>query len=147
MSLVDGLIRLVKAFPKLPMECLKAMQSQASSKHYSPKKAKVTVHGPSRRKVLLTAIPPPGDGMLVPDFFLSSIRGLLTACCSTLVVEVVTLAYGGFMVVCDWVATQNNLYVICNGAIPIFPVGSCVMAILPTFMLYLKLVNVPTHGK
>ena len=65
------------------------------------------------------------------------------ACCSTLVVEVVAPAYGGFMVACDHVATQDDLFAIHDGAIPIFLVGSHVMAILPTSTSYLKLVDVP----
>jgi len=81
--------------------------------------------------------------MLSPDFLLTSIRGLLSACQSTLVVELVSPAYGGYSVSCDQVATQDDLFAICDEAIPIFPAGSCVTAILPTSMSYLKLVNIP----
>ena len=44
---VDGLVRLAKAFPELPTERLCAMQSQQSTSHPAPKKAKLTIHGPS----------------------------------------------------------------------------------------------------
>ena len=124
------------------MDRLRAMQSQQSPTRPGQKKAKVTVHGPSRWKVLLTSNPPPVEGMLSPDFLLSSISALLLACCSTLVAEVITLAYGGFTVSCDRVATQEELYAIRDGATPLFLAGAHVMAILPTSMLYLKLVDV-----
>jgi len=42
----------------------------------------------------------------------------------TLVVEAVTPAYSGFTVTCDHMATQDKLYAIRNGAIPIFSAGS-----------------------
>jgi len=61
----------------------------------------------------------------------------------TLAVEAVTPAYSGFTVTCDHMATQDKLYAIRNGAIPIFSAGSQVAAVLPTSMLYLKLVDVP----
>ena len=107
------------------------------------KKAKVTVHGPSRRKVLLMSNPPPGEGSLNPDFLLSSISTVLLARRSTLVAEVVSSAYGRYTISCDRVASQEELYTICDGATPVFPVGTKVMAILPTSMSYLKLVDVP----
>jgi len=53
---VDGLVRLAKAFPELPTARLQAMQSQQSPSRPGQKKAKVTIHGPSRRKVLLTSV-------------------------------------------------------------------------------------------
>ena len=61
----------------------------------------------------------------------------------TLVAEAITHAYGGFTVSCDCMVSQEELYAIRDGATPIFPVGARVMAILPTSMLYLKLVDVP----
>ena len=118
------MVRLAKAFPELPMDRLKAMQSQQSPSQSSQGKAKVTIHKPSRRKVLLTANPMPGEGMLSPDFLLSVITTLLLACHFTLVAEVVTPAYGSFTVTCDSMATQEELYAIRDRAIPIFPAGS-----------------------
>ena len=87
--------------------------------------------------------PPPGEGMLALDFLLNSIRSLLLAHHFALVVEVVALAYGGFSVSCDQVATQDELYAIHDGAIPIFLVGLHITVILSTSMSYLKLVDVP----
>jgi len=142
-SLVDGFVRLAKAFLELPTEKLTAMQSQQSlSKHPSPKKVMVTVHRSSRRKVLLTATPPPAEGMLSPDHLLTAVWGLLSACCSSFVVEAVAPTYGSFMVACDHVATQDDLYAIHDGAIPLFPLECQVLAILPTSTSYLKLVNI-----
>ena len=81
--------------------------------------------------------------MLSPDFLLSSISAVLLARRSTLVAEAVTNAYGGFTILCDRVATQEELYAIRDGATPVFPAGAKVMAILPTSTSYLKLVDVP----
>jgi len=81
--------------------------------------------------------------MLSPDFLLSSISTVFLAQHSTLVAEAVTHAYGGFTVLCDCVASQEELYAIRGGATPVFPVGARVMAILPTSTSYLKLVDVP----
>ena len=87
---VDGLVRLAKAFPELPTDRLRAMQSQQSPSYLAPKKAKVTVHGPSQQKVLLTSNPSPREGMLSPDFLLSFISMVLLARWSTLVAEAVS---------------------------------------------------------
>jgi len=81
--------------------------------------------------------------MLSPDFLLSSISAILLARHSTLVVEAVVPAYGGFTVSCDHVATQEELFAIHDGATPVFPAGAKVMVILPTFTSYLKLMDVP----
>ena len=109
---MDGLVQLAKAFPKLPTERLHAMQTQQSPIRPGQKKAKVMVHGPSRWKVLLTSNPPPGDGMLSPDFLLSSISMVLLAHRFTLMAEAVSPAYGRFTVLCDCMATQEELYAI-----------------------------------
>jgi len=142
-TLVDGLVRLAKAFPELPTERLQAMQTQQHPSQPGQKKAKVTVHGPSHQKVLLTSNPPPREGMLSLDFLLSSIGAVLLAHHSTLVAEAVAPAYGRFTVSCDCVATQEELFAICDGATPVSPASAKVMVILPTSMSYLKLTDVP----
>jgi len=79
--------------------------------------------------------------MLSSDFLLSSISAVLLAHQSTVVAEAVSIAYGRFTVSCDHVATQEELFAIQDGATPVFPAGAKVMAILPTSMSYLKLVD------
>jgi hypothetical protein len=65
-SSVDGIVRLAKAFPELPTKRLKVMQRAAGLPHKVPR-ASATVHGPSRRQVLVTIHP--AQGTPTPNIF------------------------------------------------------------------------------
>jgi hypothetical protein len=136
---VDGIVRLAKAFPELPTRQLEVMQ-QAGAPKKKPK-ASATVHGPSRRQVLITVGPPavnPNCGAL-----LERICTQLALHHSTLVVESATITRDGFAVSTGGVATESDLLRVREGARLAFPECSHVNAALLSSTSFLKLSDVP----
>jgi hypothetical protein len=138
---VDGIVCLAKAFPELPTGRLAAMQEKAGPLHQRPKKAPSTVHGPSRRQVLVKVSP-----ILVafnPADLLDQVRPKLATHCSKLVAQSVSPAYGGFSIATDLVASEDELRFIREGVRSAFPGATSTTTELPSSTSYLKLVDVP----
>jgi hypothetical protein len=139
---VDGIVRLAKAFLELPTARLSAMQRQAMEPKQKARKASSTVHGPSRRQVLIASEPFP-EGGVNPSELLEAIRRSLSMRRSKLTAQSVSTAYGGYSIATDGVATSDDLQYIVQGATVVFPTECTVSADLPTSTSYLKLVDVP----
>jgi hypothetical protein len=139
-SSVDGIVRLAKAFPELPTKRLEVMQRAAGPPRKAPR-ASATVHGPSRRQVLVTIRP--AQGTPNPEHLLKIVRSQLTLHHSSLVVESAVVSRDGYSVVMSTVASDSDLLQIRGVARICHPDADHVNAALPTSTLYLKLVNVP----
>jgi hypothetical protein len=123
---VDGIVRLAKAFPELPTRQLEVMQ-QAGAPRKKPK-ASATVHGLSRRQVLITVGPPavnPNCGVL-----LEWIHTQLALHHSSLVVESAMITRDGFAVSTAGVASEGDLLCVREGARLALPDDGC--ACLPS---------------
>jgi hypothetical protein len=105
-SSVDGIIRLAKAFPELPTKRLEVMQRAAGPPRKAPK-ASATVHGPSRRQVLVTICPT--QGTPVPEHLLKTVRSQLALHHSSLVVESAVVSRNGYSVATSTVASDSDL--------------------------------------
>jgi hypothetical protein len=140
-SSVDGIVRLAKAFPELPTSRLAAMQGQASPAKPRSKKASSTVHGPSRRQILVKASPIPDA--FNPGDLLDQVRSKLALHRSRLVAQSVSLAYGGFSIATDVVASEDELRFVREGVRAALPGASSTATELPSSTSYLKLVDVP----
>jgi hypothetical protein len=140
---LEGMVRLAKAFPELPTQRLISMEKAlGTNKKAKPNKAPSTVHGPSRCQVLVNIVP----ALLVLDntyLVLVRIRTKLTQHHLALVAQSVSLAYGGFSVSTDRVASDMEISAIRDGVCEAYPTATRVEAALPTSTSYLKLVNVP----
>ena len=141
-SSLEGVVRLAKAFPELPTQRLLSMEKAAGDRKQKPKKASATVHGPSRRQVLITMQPPPVAGV-DPSSLLTEVKRTLSLHHSTLEAQSVSEAYGGFSVAMDRVATDAELGFIREGTRAAFPSATRVEAALPSSTSYIKLVDVP----
>jgi hypothetical protein len=73
-SSMDGIVRLAKAFPELPTKRLEVMQRAAGPPRKAPR-ASATIHGPSRRQVLVTICP--AQGTPNPEHLLKTARSSL----------------------------------------------------------------------
>ena len=142
-SSIEGIVRLAKAFPELPTQRLAAMQRQSAPSGKRPKRATPTVHGPSRRQVLLTVEPASLVSTTGPDAVLSGMRTKLSEHHSRLEVQSMSQAYGGFAVVTDRVASEDEVRFIREGALLALPGAAKITAALPSSTSYLKLVDVP----
>jgi hypothetical protein len=139
-SSVDGIIRLVKTFPELPTKRLKVMQRAAGPPRKAPR-ASATVHGLSRRQVLITIHP--AQGTPNPEHRLKTIRTQLALHHSLLVVESAVVSHNGYSVVTSTVASDSDLLQVRGMARMCHPDADHVDAALPTSTSYLKLVDVP----
>jgi hypothetical protein len=140
---LEGVVRLAKAFPELPTQRLISMEkASGANKKAKPNKAPSTVHGPSRRQVLVNLVPAPS---VLDDTYsvLVRIRTKLTQHHSALVAQSVSLAYGGFSISTDCVASDTEIGAIRDGVREAYPAATRVEAALPTSTSYLKLVDVP----
>ena len=138
---VDGILHLAKAFPKLPTSRLAAMEQQAKPSKPKPRKAPSTVHGLSRRQVLIKVSPIPEA--FNPVDLLDQVRLKLAFHRSTLVAQTVSAAYGGFAVATDRVASEEELRFVREGVRSAFPEAQSTATELPSSTSYLKLVDVP----
>jgi hypothetical protein len=139
-SSVDGIVRLAKAFPELPTKQLEVMQRAAGPPRKAPR-ASATVHGPSRRQVLVTIRPTQGTPN--PEHLLKITRSQLALHHSSLVVESAVVSRDGYSVVTSTVASDSDLLQIRGAARLCHPGADHVDAALPTSTSYLKLVDVP----
>jgi hypothetical protein len=140
---LEGVVRLAKAFPELPTQRLISMEkASGTNKKAKPNKAPSTVHGPSRRQVLINLIPAP---LVLDDTYsvLVRIHTKLTQHHSALVAQSVSLAYGGFSISTDRVASDAEIGAIRDGVRDAYPTATRVKAALLTSTSYLKLVDVP----
>ena len=119
------------------------MQRQSAPSGKRPKKATPTVHGPSRRQVLLTVEPASLVLTTGPDAVLSGMRTKLSEYHSRLEVQLMSQAYGGFAVVTDRVVSEDEVRFIREGALLALPGTAKITAALPSSTSYLKLVDVP----
>jgi hypothetical protein len=103
---MDGIVRLAKAFPELPTKQLEVMQRAAGPPRKVPK-VSATVHGPSRRQVLVTICPTQGTPN--PEHLLKTARSQLALHHSSLVVESATVSRNGYSVVTSTVASDSDL--------------------------------------
>jgi hypothetical protein len=139
-SSVDGIVRLAKAFPELPTKRLEVMQRAAGPPRKAPR-ASATVHGPSRRQVLVTIRP--AQGTPNPEHLLRTIWTQLALHHSSLVVESAVVSCNGYSVVTSTVASDSDLLQVWGAARMCHPDADHVDAALPTSTSYLKLVDVP----
>jgi hypothetical protein len=137
---------LAKAFPELSTPRLAAMQRQQGPPKSKAKKPSMTVHGPSRRQVLLTVTPPQGD----IDFH-SLLRGIQTTLSlrrSTLVAQSISMAYDGYSIATDRVASSEELSFVREAGRVAFPEADSVGAALPSSTSYLTQLGLAcvSHG-
>jgi hypothetical protein len=140
-SSVDGIIRLAKVFPELPTAQLADMQCWTGLSKPKGAKAPSTVHGPSRRQILIAVSPVPVG--FNPANLLDQIRTTLGLHHSQLVVHSVSLTSGGFSVVTGLVASGDDVSHILEATRVVFPAATSADAALPSSTSYLKLVDVP----
>jgi hypothetical protein len=117
------------------------MQERAGPPRQRPRKAPSTVHGPSRRQVLVKVSPI--LAAFNPADLLDQVRLKLTMHHSKLVAQSVSPAYGGFSIATDLVASEDELRFIREGVRSAFPGATSTTTELPSSTSYLKLVNVP----
>jgi hypothetical protein len=139
-SSVDGIVRLAKAFPELPTKWLKVMQRAAGPPHKAPRTS-ATVHGPSRRQVLVTICP--AQGTPNPEHLLKVIQTQLALHHSSLVVESAVVSRDGYSVVTSTITSSSDLVQVQGVARMCHPEAEHVDAALPTSTSYLKLVDMP----
>jgi hypothetical protein len=101
----------------------------------------VTVHGPSRRQVLVTIRP--AQGTPNPKHLLRTIRTQLALHHSSLVVESVVVSCDGYSIITSTVTSDSDLLQVQGVARMCHPDADHVDAALPTSTSYLKLVDVP----
>jgi hypothetical protein len=138
-SSVNGIVRLVKAFPELPTKWLEVMQRAAGPPHKAPR-VSATVHGPSRRQVLVMIYP--AQSTPSSKHPLRTIHSQLMLHHSLLVVESAVVSRNGYSVITSSVATNSNLLHFREAARLVHPDADHVDAVLPMSTSYLKLVNV-----
>jgi hypothetical protein len=136
---------LVKAFPELPTKWLEVMQRAAGPPCKAPK-VSATVHGLSRRQVLVTICPALGTSHL--ENLLQQIHIQLALHHSLLVVELAVVSCDGYSVVTSTIASDSNLLWFRERARLAHPDVEHIDVALPMSTSYLKLVDVPfTMGK
>jgi hypothetical protein len=140
-SSVDSIVRLVKVFLELPTAQLAYMQHQAGLSKPKGAKALSTVHGPSRRQVLIAISPVPVG--FNPANLLDPIHTTLSLHHSQLVVHSVSVTARGFSVATGLVVLWDNISHILEAMRVAFPAATNADAALPSSMSYLKLVDVP----
>jgi hypothetical protein len=138
---VDGIVRLAKAFPELPTARLAQMQRHDGTSRPAKAKPSSTVHGPSRRRVLLVVDPLPVN--LNPADILDGVRLSLRTNHSKLVVESVSQEREGLVALCSSVADQHDLGCFKAALRRLAPLAMSVFAALPSSTSYMKLVDVP----
>jgi hypothetical protein len=104
-------------------------------------KAPSTIHGPSRRQVLIAISPVPAR--FNPANLLDQIHTAWGLHDSQLVVHSVSVTAGGFLVVTSSVASGDDVSHILEAMRVAFPAVTNADAALPSSMSYLKLVDVP----
>lgn len=108
-----------------------------------PKKVPSTVHGTSWRQVLVTIVPSSVMGP-TPDV-LCQVKDKLALHHSLLEAQAASEAYGGFSISTDRAATEAELSFVREAARATFPDSTRAEVVLPSSMLYLKLVDIPYY--